>query len=626
MVRKERKSALFDRWYTGEGSGQKGRLPSREEIADRFKWKTDLIFPSVEAWEEEYRAVEPHLERIRQFQGKLGESAATLLACLKMRDELEMRLNRLYFYASRKSDEDTRDPTYQALKDRITALFVHYQKETAFIQPEILSLPVRRLKQFLKENHDLGVYRHYLDDLLRTKGHILKPAEERILALAGELAQTPYQVFTMFNEADVKFPFIKDETGQEVEVTKGRFSMFMRSADRRVRKDAYRAMYQTYQQWINTLAASLSGAVKRDIFFARARHYRNALEAALDADNIPVKVYRNVIEAVHENLRPLHRYFALRKERLNLDAVRPWDLYVPLQAELKWEVPYEEAVQTVMEALTPLGEEYRQDLQAAFRDGWIDVYENQGKRSGAYSSSTYGVAHPYVLLNYNGQITDLFTLAHELGHAMHSFYTNKNQPYIYSDYTIFVAEVASTLNEALLMDYLLKRTDDPERKLYLLNHYADQIRGTVYIQTIFAEFEKTIHEQVESGGALTAEQLNRLTADLYARYYGPDFQMDDLYPINWCRIPHFYYNFYVYQYATGLSAATMLAQRILDGDNEARKAYLHFLTRGSSDYSLRLLQEAGVDMSQPEPIRATAALFEKLVNQMTDLFKVLNKK
>jgi oligoendopeptidase F len=383
-------------------------------------------------------------------------------------------------------------------------------------------------------------------------------------------------------------------------------------------------MYQTYHKWINTLSASLSASVKRNAFFARSRRYESALQAALDGNHIPPSVYENLIRTVNANLSPMHRYNHLRRKILELNKLKPWDLYVPLLGELKWEISYQEGLKILEKALNPLGEEYVREMKKGFTAGWFDVYENAGKRSGAYSTAVYGVPHPYMLLNYQGLLDDLFTVAHEIGHSMHSLFSIRTQPYIYHDYTIFVAEVASTLNEALLMDYLLKNTSDPHKKAYLLNQYIEQIKGTLFIQTIFAEFEKVIHERYESGKALTAEFLNHTTRELYNRYYGDDFEMDPLYEINWSRIPHFYYNFYVYQYATGISAATTLAQRIMKGDEMAREAYLRFLSRGNSDYSINLLKDAGVDMTSPRPVETTIQLFDELLQQLESLLGDLN--
>ncbi|NOX36088.1 MAG: oligoendopeptidase F [Calditrichaeota bacterium] len=591
------------------------RLPSREEIPDPYKWNVQDIYANDADWEADFQRVEAWLPELDEYRGRLAESATVLLGCLQLRDRIEEVLGRLYLYAGLRSDEDSRVSHYQAMRDRVMALSVKANERMAFIQPEILAIPEDKLWQMLEESPELRVYRHHLEDLLRMKDHVLPPEQERLLAMAGEVAQGPYHIFNMFNNADIRFPSIRDENGQEIEVTKGRFQKLLESRDRRVRQDAFDAFYGTYENWLNTLAATLSTSIKRDIFYARARKYQSALEAALHADNIPLQVYENVVRTINENLAPLHRYIEFRRQRLQLDAVAPWDLFVPLVEATHFDFSYEEAIDLITEALQPLGETYQAVLQRGFKEGWIDVFENQGKRAGAYSWSTYGV-HPFILLNYNRTLNDVFTIAHEMGHALHSFFTQQKQPFIYSHYTIFVAEVASTLNEALLMEHLLNKTTDPEKKLYLLNEYADQIRGTVYIQTLFAEFEKTIHEKVEAGEALTAELLSALKEELYTRYFGPAFRMHPRYRINWCRIPHFYYNFYVYKYVTGYAAATALAQRILSGEPGAREAYLDFLSRGNSDYSLNLLRQAGVDMTSPEPIQATTRLLDRLVQEM----------
>lgn len=600
---------------------QAEKLPSRDEIEAQYKWRTQDIYTSDEEWEKDFESLKGMIGKLDRFKGKLGSSADNLLNCLKTRDEIEIQFGKLSFYASLKSDEDTRVTKYQAFRDRISALSIEIRERSSFIQPEIIRIPEKKIRKFLAENPQLKIYQHYIEDILRSKRHVLSEEGEQLLALSGDLSRTPYQVFSMFNNADITFPSIKDENGKNIELTKGRFFALMRSPHRRVREDAFTAFYSTYNHWRNTLSATLSGAVKRDMFYARARKYSSSLEAALDSDNIPTAVYDNVINTLNDNLTPMHKYISLRKRILGLDKVRPWDLYVPLLSEVEWKIPYDEAVKTIEKALEPLGSEYISVLKDGFSSGWIDVFENAGKRAGAYSSAVYGAPHPYILLNYNNQLTDMFTVAHEMGHSMHSYFTLKYQPYIYSDYSIFVAEVASTLNEALLMNYLLENTRDKQKKLYLLNQYIDQIRGTVYIQAIFAEFEKTIHEKAESGEALTSDTYNEIARDIYTRYYGPDFQMDSLYDINWCRIPHFYYNFYVYQYATGFSAATALSQKILAGDKEARDAYLKFLGRGSSDYPINLLRDAGVDMASPEPIVATARLFARLLNEMEGLLE-----
>ena len=595
-----------------------GALRERSEIDESFQWNLADVYPDDDAWEADFRAVENALREFAKYKGRLRESANTLFECIGKREAVEQILGKLYLYAGLKNDEDSRIPRYQAFRDRVTGLSARLQQETAYIHPEILEIPKERLWQFLDERPERQIYRHYFEDLLRSREHVLPASEENLLAMSTEIAQGPYHIFSMFNNADLKFPSIKDENGEKVEVTKGRYLRFMESPDRRVREDAFGAMYGAYAGWKNTLAATLSTAVKKNIFYARARRYSSALQAALDGDNIPPAVYQNVVKTIGRHLQPLHRYGALRKQILQLDALQPWDLFVPLVQEDDPDVDFAQARSIVLEALRPLGDTYLQALSAGMDGGWIDVYENQGKRSGAYSWSTYGV-HPYVLLNFNNRMNDMFTLAHEMGHALHSYFTHKNQPFVYGDYTIFVAEVASTLNEALLMNHLIKNTREPRKKFYLLNQYADQIRSTVYIQTLFAEFEKAVHEKAEAGTALTAELLSDMTRELYTRYLGPELEMGTLYQINWARIPHFYYNFYVYKYVTGFSAATALAKKIMAGDQAARDAYLTFLGRGSSDYSINLLRAAGVDMTSPEPIKATTAVLNDLVEQMETL-------
>ena len=600
-------------------AAQATRQPERSEINDTYKWKTTDIFASDQEWEKNFETFKSRLGDLDPYQGQLSVSAEKLLQCLQTRDQLDILAGKLSLYASLKSDEDTRVTRYQAYREEISGLQVQLNQKKSFIQPEILALPEEQLQKFFQENESLQMYQHYIHDLLRSREHVLSPEGEQLLALSGDMSRTPYQIFSMFNNADIKFPQVRDESGTETELTKGNFFVLMKSPDRQVREEAFSAMYQTYQQWINTLSASLSGAIKRNIFYAKARNYNSAREAALDDANIPVRVYDNVIQTVNDNLGPLHHYMRLRQKMLALDQVTPWDLYVPLVKELRWEISYEDGVKMIEQALQPLGEEYVREMQRGFREGWFDVFENVGKRSGAYSTAAYDVSHPFMLLNYQGMLDDVFTVAHEMGHSMHSYFTLQTQPFIYSDYTIFVAEVASTLNEALLLDHLLRHTTDRQKKMVLLNQYIDQIRGTLYIQSIFAELEMLVHEKAEAGEALTAEYLNQLTHELYSRYYGPAFAMDTRYDINWCRIPHFYYNFYVYQYATGISAATYLAQKILAGDTAARDAYLHFLKQGGSDYSIDLLRAAGVDMTSPQPIEQTIRLFQKLLDDLEKL-------
>jgi oligoendopeptidase F len=598
---------------------QTKEIPERPEIDIIYKWRTEDVFSNDVEWEQNYSYLEKVINELNQFQGKLRDSPQILFNCLKTRDKIGAIFDKLSIYATLKSDEDTRNTKYQEYRDQISGLSVKINQKEAYIQPEILCISENKLQRFLKDFEELQVYIHYFTDLFRSKKHVLNEEGENLLALVGDMSQTLYKIFTMFNDADIKFPVVIDEKGYKVEISKGNFSVFMKSSDRRIRKNVFVGMYGTYQQWINTLSATLSGVIKKNIYYAKARKYENALKAALHVDNIPRVVYENVLNTINKNLTPLHRYISLRKKILKIDKVYPWDLYVPLVKEWKWEIPYEESVEIIQKALAPLGKEYLSIIKTGFTSRWLDVYENKGKRSGAYSTYAYGVPHPYMLLNYQNMLDDMFTVAHEMGHSMHSYFTTKNQPYIYSNYTIFVAEVASTLNEVLLMHYMMKTTKDKRKKLYLVNQYIDQIRGTLYIQTIFAEFEKYIHERQEEGKALTPDILNSITKELYLRYYGPDFAMDSLYGINWCRIPHFYYNFYVYQYVTGIAAATTLSQKIIQGNIKAQEAYLDFLKSGCSDYSINLLTKTGVDMTSPEPIKATTTLFSDLVNEMENL-------
>lgn len=593
----------------------KSALPDRSKISSKYRWKTKQIFPSDQEWENACRNLEKLLLKLENFHGKLGDSAQNLFACLKLQDQIDELMGKVYLYAGLKNDQDTRNSKYQAFRDKASSLVTRMKEKNSFFQPEILSIPEKKLWSMVNGTPKLRIYRHYLENLLRLKPHVLSREHERLLALSGEIGEGPQHIFSMFNNADIKFPAIIDENNQRIEVTKGRFNRLMQSPSRKIRKDAYEALYGTYQNWTNTLAATLSTSVKKNIFYARSRNYKTALEAALHRDNILTGVYDNVIDSINNNLGPLHRYITLRKKMLGLKELKPWDLFVPLIRDVKFDIPYRRSRDTIEDALQPMGGEYLSLIKKGFKNGWIDVYENQGKRSGAYSWSTHGV-HPFILLNYNNTLDDMFTLAHELGHALHSYFTHNTQPIIYSGYTTFVAEVASTLNEALLIDHLLKNTTDPSRKFYLLTEYADQIRGTVYNQALFSEFEKLIHQKAEAGEALTASDLNRWNRDLCTRYFGAAFRMDPLYEINWCRLPHFYYDFYVYKYVTGFSAAVSIARKILSGNKEARDAYLHFLTRGSSDYSINLLKDAGVDMTSPEPIEETTSLLEELVDEM----------
>ncbi|MFV9511424.1 oligoendopeptidase F [Tepidibacillus sp. LV47] len=599
---------------------QKKSLPKRSEIDPKYKWDLEAIYATDQDWENDFRKAKDLADQLKEYEGKLQNSPQVLLYVLRLSDQVSELVERIFVYARMRKDEDNTNAKYQALADRASSLSIEVNSASSYIVPEILAMPTETLEKYIQEEKGLQLYRQYLDEIIRTKPHVLSTEEEKLLAQVGEVAQAPDHIFGMLNNADIKFPTIKDENGEEVELTKGRYIQFMESEDRRVRKDAFEALYQTYGSLKNTFAATLNANVKKNVFYAKVRKYPSALVASLDDDNVSQEVYDNLIATVHKNLDLMYRYVKLRKKLLCIDELHMYDLYNPIVKDVKINVPYEEAKEIVKKGLAPLGEEYLALLQKGFESRWIDVYENQGKTSGAYSWGAYGT-HPYILLNYQDNVNDLFTLAHELGHSMHTYYSHTNQPYIYAHYKIFVAEVASTLNEALLMNYLLKITTDKNEKLYYLNHYLEQFRTTVYRQTMFAEFEKMIHEKVESGEALTPELLNQMYHELNVKYYGPDIVVDDLIDLEWARIPHFYMNFYVYKYATGFSAAISLSQQILEEGQPAVERYLNFLKSGSSDYPVNLLKKAGVDMNTPEPIQKALDVFREILDEMEQLLR-----
>jgi oligoendopeptidase F len=507
---------------------------------------------------------------------------------------------------------------YQELSDRAGALMVQIDSALSFATPEVLSIPEETLEKFILENEELRVYDFYLNNILRRKPHILSTEMEELLADAGEMASSPDNIFSKFNDADLKFPEIIDENGDKVRITHGRFVQFLESNDRRVREDAFKGVYEVFGSFKNTLAATFSSNLKQELFFTKARKYGSNLEKALNSTNVPVEVYTNLINAVHDNMGLMHRYVSLRKKLLGLDELHMYDIYAPLIQDIKMDISFEEAKKIVAEGLNPLGEEYQEILKEGFSNRWIDVYENENKRSGAYSWGAYGT-HPYVLLNYNGTLDNVFTLAHEMGHAIHSYYSDKEQPFVYAGYKIFVAEVASTCNEALLIDYMIKSTDDKLQKASLINHFLDKFKGTLFRQTMFAEFEMITHNMIGEGQSLTAENLCKIYHDLNVKYYGEDIVIDPQLDMEWARIPHFYNAFYVYQYATGYSAAIALSRRILQEGKPAVDDYIRFLSSGGSNYPIELLKGAGVDMSTKEPVNQALKMFEELLDQMEEL-------
>ncbi|MGI6452375.1 MAG: oligoendopeptidase F [Syntrophomonadaceae bacterium] len=594
------------------------RIKRREEIDDCYKWKLEDIYENEQLWEQDFTALQQMIPEIEKYQGRLGASSAELLQALKLSEQIERKTEKLYVYAKMRRDENNAEPRYQTLFDRIENLAVQVGSASSYIVPEITSISEEKLKAFMDEMGELKVYQHFFQELIRRRQHVLSQEEERLLAMSSDLSVAPGNIFSMLNNADIKFPVIKDEDGKEIELTKGRYGRFMESQDRRVRKEAFEGLYGTYSRLKNTLAATLSSAVKKDVFYARCRKYAGALEAALDQDNVPPQVYHQLIETVHNNLPHMYRYLEIRKKLLGLDELHMYDIYVPMVKDYKMEISFEEAKKTVVKALQPLGSEYLDKLQEGMESGWIDVYENEGKTSGAYSWGAYDT-HPYVLLNYDNKLDDMFTLAHEMGHALHSYYSHQAQPHVYSQYSIFVAEVASTVNESLLIDYLLAQSERKEEKMYLLNHYLEQFRGTVYRQTMFAEFEKIIHEMVEQGAPLTPDSLNRIYRELNELYYGPDVVIDKEIEYEWARIPHFYSGFYVYKYATGFSAATALKQKILNEGQPAVERYLEFLKGGGSNYPIELLKKAGVDLTSPLPVQEALQYFGRLVEEMGEI-------
>lgn len=595
-------------------------LPKRSELDTTYTWDLTKIFASDEQWEQAFQDVQQLLPSIADFQGKLAESAEILFQGLQAKDHLSEKLSKVYVYAHLKKDQDTTNSTYVSMEAKASSLIVEASSALSYFDPEILSADETVIIQYLAEHEKLKVYGHVLHEMLRQKEHVLSAQEEAIIAQAGELANAPEDIFSMINNADMTFPKVKDETGEERELTHGRFIQFMENKDRRVRQDAFKTMYGAYDKQKNTIATTLNANIKKDLFYSRVRKYPSNLEAALDKDHIPTDVYDNLISTIHDHLPLFQRYMRLRKKVLDVDDLHMYDLYVPLVKEAEMTYSYEQAQDVIKEAFHPLGQDYIKQVEAGLSEGWIDVYENVGKRSGAYSSGTFGTP-PYILLNYQESLDNVFTLAHEMGHSMHSHYANQEQPYVYANYTIFVAEVASTLNEALLTHHLLNITDDPKQKMTILNHYLEGFRGTVFRQTMFAEFEKKIHELVAQGQALTPDVLYDLYYELNVTYYGQELEVDEEIGLEWARIPHFYMSFYVYKYATGFAAATALSKKILEEGPSAVERYLSFLKSGGSDYPIELLKKAGVDMTSPEPIKQALQVFESTLEELERLFE-----
>lgn len=595
-------------------------LPLRSEVKVADTWDLTTIYPSNEAWEEEFNALSEQHSQAAKFKGHLGDSATVLYEAIKLQEDIFQRLSKAYVYVHLNFDTDTTNAQFQAYDARILALYAQIAQSFSFYSSELMSLDENLIKGYLDELPELAIYKHDFAKLFKQREHILSDKEEEILAGASEIFENSETTFGMLNNADMKFPKVKDEQGQEVQLSHGRYGILLESKDRSVREGAFRAMYSAYKNLLNTFASTLSGKVKTDNYLARVRHFSSARQAALSNNDIPEAVYDALIEAVNENLSLLQRYIAIRKKVLGLDEIAMYDLYTPLVSDVDLKFTFEEAKEIVLAALAPLGEEYQVLLHKAFDSRWIDVVENKGKRSGAYSSGTYGT-NPFVLLNWQDNLDNVFTLAHELGHSMHSYYTRNYQPYVYGDYSIFVAEIASTTNENLLTDFLLKKYEDPAIRAYVLNHYLDGFKGTIFRQTQFAEFELLMHKAQQDGIGLTAEYLSEEYFKLNEHYYGPDVHYDAEIADEWARIPHFYYNYYVFQYATGFSAASALAQKILTEGQPAVTAYINYLKSGSSDYPIEVMKKAGVDMTSDKPVRDAMKVFEQRLNELEGLLK-----
>lgn len=595
------------------------KIPERSEISEKDKWAIHDIYATDEAWEEDLKKARGLLPRIASFAGRLGESAGALLDFMKLQEETSLLTDAIGHYAMRRSDEDARVSKYQAMVSNMMSAYVELGAAASFATPELMAIPDETMEQFYADCPDLERYRRYLDNIRRRRAHVLTPAEEKLLASAGEMASAPDTIYGMFNDADVTFPDAIDSEGNRHPLSQGTYISYMESPDRALRKSAFENLYHTYGSYKNTISAVLAAQVKQLQFFAQARKYGSSLEASLDETNVPVSVYMNLIEAVHQNMDKMHRYVKLRKKLLGVDELHMYDLYTSLVDGVDNKVSIDEAKQNVYEALAPLGEDYRRILKEGFDSRWIDVYENAGKRSGAYSAGAK--VHPFVLLNFTGTLDSQFTLAHEMGHALHSYLSNKTQAPLDAEYVIFVAEVASTCNEALFMEHQLAKTKDKKERAYLINYFMEQFRTTLYRQTMFAEFEMNIGKMAQEGTALTPDVLNAEYRRLNQLYYGEDIVVDDEIDMEWMRIPHFYYNYYVFQYATGYAAAIALSRRILREGESAVKDYLGFLSGGCSKSPIELLKGAGVDMSTTKPVEEALALFGELIDEMDSLME-----
>lgn len=590
-------------------------LKQRDQIPQEYKWNIRAMYPDESKWEDDVAQCISRSENFKSFIGRLGDSSDILLEALTERDAIWQKLEHAFVYAAMKKDEDNRVDKYQAMNDKCSAAMAKVAAAMSFFTPELLSVPEEKIFKFISEEPDLSAYEFILKAMLREKKHVLTASEENILAQMSEVTGASNDVFKMLNNADMTFGSVIDEDGDEVTLTHGNYITFMESHDRNLRKKAFTNMYEAYKKLNNTLATNYNYNVKTDVVSSRIRKYDSSLAAALNGGNIPLSVYHNLIKEVHEYLPVVHRYMSLRKKALGVDHLKMYDVYVPLVETPKKNISFEEAVEIMAEGLSPLGEEYIKQVRNGIKEGWIDVYENQGKTSGAYSFGAYD-SMPYILLNYTNTLKDVFTIVHEMGHSMHSYYTRNSQPYTYGDHSIFTAEVASTVNESLLIKHLLATEKDENMRKYLLNYYIEEFRTTLFRQTMFAEFELLAHEEIEKGGVLTAGWLNDTYNKLNDMYFGPEMEDDGYIRYEWSRIPHFYRGFYVYQYATGYSAATAISEKILSEGSKARDNYIEFLKSGSSNYPVELLKIAGVDMASPKPVKMAMETFKSLVDEL----------
>ena len=621
MHKKKLPGNLFYPDFTeGKGVADTSVIPQRNEISEKFKWNLTDIYINDAEWEKDFNWVERDIINYDSFRGKLNLDSESLLACFKFDDNIGIKLERMYLYAMLAKDMDMNVQKYQAMDERIKTLYSKVSAASSFIRPELLLIPENKLISAINANEELKIYEHLIRDLLRTKTHTLSDSEEKILALASELTQTPYSVYSIFTNADLSLPQVEDENKQKVQLSHARFYSAMYSRNRDYRKRVFDSYLSSYSKYINTITTLFNGNLKTNIFNAKSRNYASAREAALDKNNIPIFVYDKLIESANQNFSPMHRWAALKKKLLDVDELHPYDVYVTIFNNVdEKKYSYDESIKIVSDSLRIMGDEYLGALNQSFSDRWIDVYETKAKKSGAYSSGTTFGVHPYVLLNWTDLLNDVFTLTHEMGHNMHSYFTGMNQPFSYANYSIFLAEVASTFNESLLLDYLIDNADNKNEKLYLLEKYLNNITATFYRQVMFAEFERIVYERTESGEALTSGSLKELYRDIYQKYWGNAMVVDENEEYTWARIPHFYYNFYVYQYATGFAASEVLAKKVKTEGKPAVHKYLEFLKAGSSDYPINILKKAGVDMNSSEPVIAVTEKMSQVLDEMEKL-------